>query len=241
MSNKNRKFVIIVALVFIAVVGYFAYERFSDPSTPNGSTKALIINTNSGNYEQFIDTTDSDYFSTKDENVKNIIKTHLAKQKEYPYKITDTQNYGYTQVYYYTKDSFIVGGKIDPANINVAGYDMYDMKTGQKINECAIYTNAGFYRDKDLLLSVSFKDNGVDIKYGACLYKRGNVNFAFLDVSSKLDQTETIFSDPAGQNLKAVIKNVNTQNKTFVVDVYDTTKKGLDNNYIYKRSVEVSY
>ncbi len=226
---------IIAAVAAVAVIGFAMYSRHRAPNM-------LTIDTRSGNYELFIDNEDNEYFSTKDANVKNIIKTYLTKQKEYPYGLTDAQNYGSTLVYYYTRDVFIAAGVGDWRDRNSPlGFSLYNMKTGQQISSCVIYSQAGFYKNNDLLLSVSYIDNGTVMKYGACLYQRRSANFTFIDLTSKLGANETLFNDPAGRSLKATIKDVDTQKKTFVVDVNDMTKKDADGNYVYKRSIKVSY
>ncbi len=240
MSSKNKLIVFVLALVLIAGIGYFAVYR-SHISSPSSSTDSLRIDTKTNNYAKFIDNANNSYFSTSDVNVKNIIKTYLAKQKDIPNKISDEQNYGYAVVYYYTNDVFIVGEKYDPANQNAAAYDMHDMKNGQQISSCAIARDAGMYKDNDLLLSVSFTDKRGEMKHGVCVYNRGESNFKFVDLSSKLTSSESIFSDPSGQSRNASIKNLNTQNKTLFVSVYDKTKKSSDGNYVFKRNMEVAY
>ena len=154
----------------------------------------------------------------------------------------DSDKYGSSLVFYYTKDVFTKAELFSSTDRNsVSAFVMYDMKTGKPMNGCLIYAQAGLYKDTDLLLSASFTNNGVDMKQGACFYERGMPNFTFIDLSSKLGANETLFNDPAGRNLKANIKDVDTHKKTFAVDVYDTTKKDGNGNYAYKRSIEVFY
>lgn len=235
MSTTNKTLLVILALAVIAVAAYFSMgNRTSAPS----SAVPLTVDTKSGNYGLFIDNTDNDYFSTKDANVKGIINAYLTNPAQIA-DPTDAQKYGSSLIYYYDSNAFIAAEKSDAANnASVTAFTMRNIKTGQRINDCNIYTSAGLYKDSDLLLSVSSEDNG---KFGVCMYKRGDPNFSFIDLSSQLSSTETLFSDPAGQNLKAGIKNVDTQKKTFSVDVYDTSKKDANGAYVYKRSLEVSY
>ena len=224
-------FVVVLAIVF----GVFAvWKLYTSSPSP------LSITTTTGNDGLFIDNQDNNYFSTKDANVRNIIKTYLSKEKDYPYEITDAQNYGLSLVYFYNQDVFIAAEKHSFEG-GITAFVMHDMKTGQKISDCIIFANAGLYKDTDLLLSVSFIDNGVSPKFGACLYERGAPNFTFIDLTPKLSATETFFSDPAGRDLKANIQDVDTQKKTFTVDVYDTGKKDQAGNYVFRRSLEVSY
>lgn len=229
-TGRTIGFIVVVAIV----LGIFSVWKLNT-STPGAPS---IDDSTSGNYGLFIDNLDSGYFSTTDANVKKIVQAYLTK----PDAKTDSDKYGYSLVYYYNKDVFITEELFSPTDRNsVSGFAMYDMKTGKPISNCLIYAQAGLYKDTDLLLSVSYKDNGVSMKFGACLYERGTPNFAFIDLTSKLGANETLFSDPAGRNLHANIKDVDTQKKIFAVDVYDTTKKDAAGNYAYKRSIEVSY
>lgn len=231
----KRYFPITVIIIAIAIlVCIFAIWKLhaSAPSAPT------IDDGTSGNYGLFIDNLDSGYFSTTDANVKKIVQAYLTQ----PEAKRDSDKYGSSLVFYYTKDVFIAEGLFSPTDRNsLSGFAMYDMKAGQQISSCIIYSQAGLYKDNDLLLSVSYEDNGASMKFGACLYERGALNFTFIDLSSKLAANEILFNDPAGRNLKANIKDIDTQKKTFAVDVYDTTKKDGGGNYAYKRSIEVSY
>jgi len=229
----QQKTIIGAVIILAILVCGFAVWKLHAPSSDT-----LTIDTGSGNYGLFIDNLDSGYFSTTDANVKKIVQAYLTNQDTK----TDSDKYGYSLVYYYTQDAFIVERLFSSTDRNsVSEFTMYDMKTGKAASDCFIYAHAGLYKDADLLLSASYKDNGVDMKQGACLYERGAPNFTFIDLTSKLATDETLFNDPAGQNLHANTKNVDAQKKTFVVDVYDTTKKDGDGNYAYKRSVAVSY
>ena len=190
----------------------------------------------------FIDNDDNVYFSTQDANVRNIIKTYLTEQKNYPYEITDAENYGRSLVFYYTKDVFIWASRSDWADRNsLTSFSMRDMKTGEDIGDCGIYKEAGLYKDENLLLSATIIDTGYDIKQGVCLYERGAPNFTYVDLTPELVSSETLFNDPEGRNLRANIKDVNVDKRTLVVDVYDEEKKDAEGNHPYKRSIEVSY
>jgi hypothetical protein len=202
----------------------------------------LSITTTAGNYGLFIDNDDNAYFSTQDDNVRNIIRTHLTEQEKYPYEITDAWNYGHALVYYYTKDGFIAAQRDDWADRNsLSSFAMHDMKTGEQISDCSIFAEAGLYRDSDLLLSATYTDHGNVMRAGACLYERGAPNFTFIDLTSELGPTESLFDDPDGRDLRAAVKGVNTNERTFVVDVYDEGKRDLEGRHPYKRSMEVSY
>ena len=219
-------FVVVLAIVLCVFAVWKSHNRNS------------LSVTNGGNYGLFIDNLDSGYFSTTDANVKKIVQAYLTK----PEAKTDSDKYGSSLVFYYNNDVFITTELFSPTDRNsISAFVMHDMKTGKPIFNCIIYARSGLYKDADLLLSVSFIDNGVTPKFGACLYQRGAVNFSFIDLTPKLSAMETLFSDPTGRDLKAGIKNVDTQKKTFSVDVYDTSKKDQSGNYVYKRSLEVSY
>lgn len=240
MTSSKKILISIAVIIIIAAFAYFAFGRqASTPDSLTEDTSTLTIDNNLGNYGLFIDNQDNSYFSTKDANVKKIIETHLAGQYQ-PNATTDAEKYGYSVVYFYNKDIFIAGEKHSPDGL-VTAFVSHELKTGEKIGDCTIFANAGLYKDNDLLLSVTYKDNGVDMEQGACLYQRGESNFKFIDLSSKLSESETLFSDPLGQSLAAYIRNVDTQEKTFEVDVYDTGNKDAEGNYVFKRSIEVSY
>lgn len=237
MKVSNSKIILIVIVCLAGLGCSWAVWKSHTPAP-----SALNITTTAGNYGLFIDNQDNEYFATKDANVRNIIKTYLTRGKDYPYELTDAEKYGERLVYYYTKENFMVAELYYWANINnIDVFSMYDTKTGQQISECSIYAQAGLYKDSDFLLSASSMDVPPNAKEGACLYERGAPNFTFIDLSSKLGATETLFSDPTGQTLKANVRNVDTQNKTFTVDVYDTINKDASGNYAYKRSIEISY
>jgi hypothetical protein len=230
MRITNTKILLTVIICLVALTCTFVVWKLHI-YTPG----SLTITTTAGNYGLFIDNLDSGYFSTTDANVKKIIQAYLTNQDAK----TDSDKYGYSLVYYYTNNVFITEGLFSPTDRNsVSAFVMYDMKTGKPISECNILAKAGLYKDADLLLSVSYLDNG---KQGACLYERGTPNFTFIDLTSKLSSTEILFNDPAGRNLHADIKGVDTQKKTFAMGVYDTTKKDADGNYAYKRSLTISY
>lgn len=240
MASSKQILISIAVIIVIVAIVYFAFgKQVNAPDTLSEDTGTLMVDSNSGNYGLFIDNQDNNYFSTTDANVRKIIETHLAGQYQ-PNATTDTEKYGYSVVYFYNKDIFIAGEKHSPDGA-VTAFVSHDLKTGEKIGDCTIFANAGLYKDNDLLLSVTYKDNGVDMQQGACLYERGESNFKFIDLSSKLSESESLFSDPAGQNLKAVIKNIDTLKKTFAVEVYDTATKDVSGNYASKKLLEVSY
>lgn len=222
-----------VIILAILVCGFAVWKLHTPSSGP------LTIDTGSGNYGLYIDNLDSGYFSTTDTNVKKIVQAYLTN----PNAKTDADRYGNSLVFYYNKNVFVTAELFSATDRNsVSAFVMHDIKTGKQMFGCLIYPRAGFYKDADLLLSASFTDNGVDMKQGACLYERGAPDFTFIDLTSKLGVNEALFNDPAGRNLHAEIKNVDTQKKTFAIDVYDTTKKDGDGNYAYKRSIEeISY
>lgn len=105
----------------------------------------------------------------------------------------------------------------------------------------AVWLVAGRHRDSNTLLSATYRDTGARTEYGACLYERGLPNVTFIDLTGRLSGTETLFSDPKGQDLRASITDVDTEGRSFVVDVYDTTKKESEDRYTRTRSIEVSY
>lgn len=240
MFLKNKLISLsILVFVVIAVVAYLGFRGQGVSNAPNPIGK-IVIDNSSGNYGRFIEGEDNNYFATRDANVRNIIRTYLTNPTGFT-DPTDAQKYGFTLIYYYNKDNFIVAEKTDPVSNVIMGFTMYNMKTGQQISNCAIIPNAGLYKNNDLLLSASFIGVAPYTKQGICLYERGTPNFTFIDLSSKLSSTETIFNDSTGRSLNATIKNVDTQNKTLVVYVYNTTKKDADGNYAYKRSMKISY
>lgn len=194
--------------------------------------------TTTGNYGLFIDNQDNNYFSTSDLNVRNIVKTHLAKGEDYPYEITDAERYGHKLVFYYTKDVFVVAEK-NSWDAPVVAFAMNSMKTGEKISVCSIFAEAGLYKSEDILVSASFLNNG-DTQ-GVCLYERGEANFAFINLDAELSPTETFFNDPTGQRLSAGIKNVDINKNTLLLDVYDRSRVGRDGNYAHNRILKVIY
>lgn len=227
-------------LIAAGAVYYYVGKNVSAPTPPPAEPSALKITTAAGNYGLFIDNDDNAYFSTHDPIVRNIIETYLA-EKEYPYD-TDAEMYGNALVYYYTKDRFIAAWRHDWADRNsLSSFAMHDVKTGEWISDCTIFRDAGLYRDSDLLLSVTHIDDGNTVRKGACLYERGASNFVFIDLTSKLLPTEDLFNDPTGGRLKAAIREVDTNARTFVVDVFDTEREDAEGGYARKRSIEVSY
>lgn len=231
--------IILIAIVVLAALACGIGVWKLHNQTP-ATSRALNITTTTGNYGLFIDNQDSEYFATQDANVRNIINAYLAGLYLNPR--SEAEKYGNNLVYYYTKDNFIVGGLSYWANINdIQSFVMYDMKTGQPISPCYIYGQAGLYKDANLLLSVSHTEQEPDAKNGICFYVRGAPNFNFIDLTPQLGANETLFKDPTGQSLAATVKDVDTKNQTFSVEVYDTTKKGADGNYAYKRSIELSF
>ena len=234
-TGKTIGFVVVVAIVLCV----FAVWKLQT-STPG----SLNITTTTGNYGLFIDNQDNEYFATHDANVRNIIKTYPSDL--YPNAKTDAEKYGSKLVYYYTKENFIAAELYNWSELNnINAFTMYEMKTGKPISECNILGRAGLYKDSDLLISATYIDNGTSMKQGACLYERGTTNFKFIDLTSQLSSTETLFIDPAGQDLRAMIRDVDKQKRTFLVDVYDNTIKDASGTqvfgYKYKRSIEVSY
>lgn len=243
MESINKKtWLVIIVAVAILICAFAVWKLHTLPgvSTPN----SLNITTTAGNYGLFIDNQDNEYFSTHDANVRNIIEKYIVPQ--YIGAKTDAEKYGQSLIYYYTKDNFIAANLYnwaDQSNINA--FTMYDMKTGKPISECNILARAGMYKDSDILLSASYIDNGTSMKLGACLYERGAPNFKFIDLTPQLSSTETLFADPAGQDLRAMITHIDKEKRTFLVDVYDNTIKDASGavvpGYKYKRSIEVSY
>lgn len=236
MKSINTKIILLAVVVLAVLACAFAIWKLHTPASTS-----LSITTTTGNYGLFIDNQDSEYFSTHDANVRNIIKTYLTRGKDYPYEIPDAEKYGETLVYYYTKENFIVAGLYYWANLNnIDAFTMYGTKTGKPMNSCLIYAQAGLYKDPDLLLSASFTDNGVDMKQGVCFYNRGAPNFTFVDLTPQLAQNETLFDDSAGRNLHASLRKVDND-QSVIVDVYDTSKVDVKGNYVYKRSIKVGY
>lgn len=230
---------ILGAVVIIALLacGFAVWKLHSAPETST-LPSTLTIDANSGNYGLFINSQDNGYFSTTDANVKKVVQAYLIK----PEAKTDSDKYGSSLVFYYTKDVFIKAELFSSTDRNsISGFTMHDMKSGKQISPCYIFPQAGLYKDNDLLLSVSYTEPVPGAKNGVCFYERGASNFTFIDLTSKLSTDEILFSDPTGQSLKANIKDIDTKKKTFAVDVYDTTKKDRSGNYIYKRSIEISY
>lgn len=233
-----RKFYIgktigLIIVLILAGIVYFFFGRNIMSLSP------LTITTTTGNYGVFIDNIDSGYFSTTDENVKKIVRAYLTK----PEAKTDSDKYDSSLVFYYTKNVFIAAELYSSTDrSSVSAFIMHDMKTGKPIADCNILAQAGLYKDNDLLLSATYKDNGIQ---GVCLYERGTPNFKFIDLTPQLSSTETLFADPAGQDLRAMINHVDEQKRTFLIDVYDNTIKNASGavvpGYKYKRSIEVSY
>jgi hypothetical protein len=233
-SAKAKNEILVVGAVFLVIcagaAALWGLRLMTPPAAPT-------IDASSGNYGLFIDNLDSGYFSTTDPNVKNIVLAYLAK----PEAKTDSDKYGGSLVFYYTKNAFIREELVSSTDRDsVSAFTMYDMKTGKPISDCSIYAHAGLYKDSDLLLSASFSD-GASPKNGVCFYQRGAPNFTFIDLTSRLASTETLFNDPSGRNLNASIRDVDTQGKTFTIAVYDTTRKDADGNYAYTRGIEVAY
>jgi hypothetical protein len=229
--RKNTIFGVL-AVVALVACALAVWQRQSSHGAP------MINDSASGNYGLFIDNLDSGYFSTTDQNVKRIVQAYLTD----PNAKTDSDKYGYSLVFYYTKEVFIAEGLFSPTDRDsVSGFSMRDMRTGKEIGECDIYAQAGLYKDSDLLVSVSYVGEPPYAKTGVCLYERGTPNFTFIDLASKLSSGETLFSDPTGQNLRASMKKVDTQKKAFAVSVYDTAKKGPNGDYAYKRSIEAFF
>ncbi len=236
-------------MVAIFVCGFLVGKLQKEPPAISTVTpEALSIDRNTGNYGLFINNGDNNYFSTHDANVRNIIEAYLANHEDrhpdgYP-DPTAADIYGRSLVYYFTDDVFIEAWK-NTWDGAVVAYELRDIQSGQIVSDCVIYAESGLYKDEDVLLSVSYTGSFLnyppDAKPGVCLYERGAPNFTFIDLSSKLTSTETLFNDVMGQILTASIKDVDTQKRTFAVDVYDTTKTDVDGNYAYKRSIEVSY
>lgn len=233
MKSINSKIIIITIGCLVVLACIFVVWKLHSPAATN-----LNITTTAGNYGLFIDNQDNEYFSTHDANVRNIIQTYLTRGKDYPYELMDAEKYGNTLVYYYTKENFIVAGLYYWANLNnIDAFTLYNTKTGKPISECNILAQAGLYKDSDLLLSVSHKDNGVQ---GVCFYNRGAPNFTFVDLTPQLAKNETLFDDPMGRNLHASLRKVDND-QSIIVDVYDTSKVEVKGNYAYKRSIKVGY
>lgn len=236
--KKNAAIILIILIVLIAGVAYWITRNITTvPAMPSAK---VTIDSNSANYGRFIDNTDNWYFSTRDANVKKIIEIHLSNSHGFT-DPTDAQKYGSYVVYYYDKNSFIVGEKTDPLSDTPTAYVMRDIKNGQKIGDCIIFREAGLYKSEDALISVSFVDEGVVVKQGVCFYELGAERFTFIDMTPQLGETETLFTDPAGRDLNAVTKNVDTQKKTLTVDVFDKGSRNASGAYVYKRSIEISY
>lgn len=233
MKNINQRILVIAIIVLAVLAGVFAVWKLhtSAPGAP------AIDDGTSGNYGLFIDNLDSGYFSTTDANVKKIVEAYLTK----PEAKTDSDKYGNSLVFYYNKDVFVTAELSSATDRNsVTAFVMHDMKTGKPMFDCLIYSQAGLYKDTDLLLSASYTDNGVDMKQGVCFYNRGAPNFTFVDLTPQLAKNETLFDDPAGRNLHASLRKVDND-QSVIVDVYDTSKVDVKGNYAYKRSVKVGY
>lgn len=227
----NKKYTIVIVCLALLVCAFAAWKLHSPAAT------SLNITTTTGNYGLFIDNQDNEYFSTQDANVRNIIQTYIAPQ--YLNAKTDAMKYGNSLIYYYTKDNFIAAGLYNWSDLNnISGFSMFDAKTGKLMSECDILGAAGLYKDADFLISVSYKDNGIQ---GICFYDRGAPNFTFVDLTPQLAKDETLFDDPMGRNLHASLRNVDTHDQSVLVDVYDTTKRDAKGNYAYKRSIKVGY
>ncbi len=238
-QSKNK--IILVCIIVLAVLISLYYFKSKNPSVPPTGNTGITVDKNSINYGAFITGEDNSYFLTKDNTVKSIITKYLAKQASS--QVADTEKYGYSLVYYYDNEKFIEAQKTystDDKSIN--SFILKDIKTGQYVNNsCIIFAKTGSYRDSSILMSGSSRTVGASGQEGVCIYEKGAANTTFIDLSSKLLATETIFKDPSGQNISTTIKNVDTNKRTFEIDVFSTVKKDSNGNNIYVKSLQLSY
>lgn len=181
---KNSKLKIILLLViFISVILYISYKQ----------NKVVVVDNiiNNSFKKTKLSESDSNYYATTDKNVKYIFESFVSKivPNNLPIERKYLQNY----VLYYDENNYLLAS--DGAVYST--YSLHNINNGEKINsDCYINTAEGYTSNNNMYISAYPVHNTEDYsKQSLCVFRLGQNNFSYIDLSRDLKADETFIKD----------------------------------------------
>ncbi len=182
--HKNIKLKIILLLVIIISVSLYILQT---------KDKVVVIdNIINNKFEQTkLSESDSNYYTTTDKNVKYIFENFVSKMtsSNLPIERKYLQDY----VLYYDASKYILASD----GVVSSSYSLYNINNGEKIkSDCYINTAEGYTATDTMYISAFPLHNTEDYsRQGLCVYKLGQDNFSYIDLSKDLKTGETFIKD----------------------------------------------